>query len=65
MVGGTMAAGFGAGAISPVVFGAALDLAGGGAISGNPFAWGVAWTTLGLGAMLGPLATWKLQRAAR
>ncbi len=54
--------GFGAGAISPVVFGSVLDLAGGGSI---PFAWGVAWTTLGLGAMFGPLATWKLHRATK
>ena len=55
--------GFGAGVVSPVVFGAALDWAGGGRGTADPFAWGVAWTTLGLGAMLGPLATWKLQRA--
>jgi len=62
--------GFGAGVVSPVVFGAALDWAGGGRLapgeagvgSVNAFAWGVAWTTLGLGAMLGPLATWKLHR---
>jgi len=54
--------GFGAGAISPVVFGSVLDLAGGGSI---PFAWGVAWTTLGLGAMFGPLHTWKLHRATK
>ncbi len=56
--------GFGAGVASPVVFGAALDWAGGGRGSTNALAWGVAWTTLGLGAMLGPLATWKLQRAS-
>jgi MFS family permease len=54
--------GFGAGVVSPVVFGWALDLAGGGKGSGNAFAWGIAWSTLGLGAMLGPLATWKLHR---
>lgn len=54
--------GFGAGVVSPVVFGMALDWAGGGRGSTNAFAWGVAWTTLGLGAMLGPLATWRLQR---
>ena len=51
------AIGFGAGVVSPVVFGWALDL-----FPGTPFGWGVAWTTLGLGAMLGPLATWKLHR---
>ena len=54
--------GFGAGVISPFVFGWALDLAGGGKSSTDAFAWGIAWTTLGLGAILGPLATWKLQK---
>ena len=61
--------GFGAGVVSPFVFGWALDLASGGlAASGDPrystdaFAWGVAWATLGLGALLGPVATWKLHR---
>ena len=52
------AIGFGAGVVSPVVFGAALDL-----FAGEPYAWGVAWTTLGLGGLLGPLATWKLHRS--
>ena len=56
--------GFGTGVVSPVVFGWALDLAGGGE-SGDPLAWGVAWSTLGLGAALGPLATWKLQKSLR
>ncbi len=54
--------GFGAGVVSPVVFGAALDMAGGGRGPGDPFAWGVAWSTLALGAVLGPLATLKLHR---
>ncbi len=49
--------GFGAGVVSPFVFGWALDL-----FSREPHAWGVAWVTLGLGAMLGPVATWKLHR---
>jgi MFS family permease len=53
--------GFGAGVVSPVVFGWALDLAGGRS-SGEVFAWGIAWSTLGLGAVLGPLATWRLRR---
>jgi MFS family permease len=53
--------GFGAGVVSPFVFGWALDAAGGGKGSSDPFAWGVAWATLGLGALLGPVATWKLQ----
>jgi MFS family permease len=57
--------GFGAGVVSPVVFGAALDLAGGGRGSGDAFAWGLAWASLGLGGILGPLATWKLQRENR
>src|SRR5690606_5589605 len=54
--------GFGAGVVSPVVFGWALDAAGGGRDSADAFAWGIAWTTLGLGAMLGPVATWTLHR---
>lgn len=55
--------GFGAGVVSPVVFGWALDVAGGGKTSTDAFAWGIAWMTLGIGGLLGPLATWKLQRA--
>ena len=54
--------GFGAGVVSPFVFGWALDLAGGGKTSADSFAWGIAWATLGLGALLGPVATWKLHR---
>jgi MFS family permease len=57
--------GFGAGVISPVVFGWALDMAGGGRTAGDGYAWGVAWMTLGLGGLLGPVATWKLQRELR
>jgi MFS family permease len=48
--------GFGAGVVSPVVFGWALDL------SGEPYAWGIAWATLGLGGILGPVATWRLRK---
>jgi MFS family permease len=55
--------GFGAGVISPFVFGWALDFAGGGKTSSDAFAWGLAWMTLGVGAMFGPIATWKLQKA--
>jgi MFS family permease len=51
------AIGFGAGVVSPVVFGWALDV-----FAGTGAAWGFAWTTLGLGAALGPLATWRLRR---
>ncbi len=54
--------GFGAGVVSPVVFGWALDLAGGARGSTDALAWGIAWASLGLGAMWGPLATWKLRR---
>lgn len=54
--------GFGAGVVSPFVFGWALDLAGGGKASTDSFAWGIAWCTLGLGALLGPVATWKLRK---
>ena len=44
--------GFGAGVVSPVVFGAALDA----------YSWGAAWMILGLGALLGPVATLRLAR---
>jgi MFS family permease len=54
--------GFGAGVVSPVVFGWALDAGGGGRASGDALAWGLAWSTLGLGALLGPLATWRLRK---
>src|SRR5687768_14093251 len=54
--------GFGAGVVSPFVFGWALDLAGGGRASTSAFAWGIAWTTLGIGGLLGPVATWRLMR---
>lgn len=54
--------GFGAGVVSPVAFGWALDAAGGGKSSADPFAWGIAWSVLGAGALLGPLATLKLHR---
>ena len=54
--------GFGAGVVSPFVFGWALDTAGGSRSSTDALAWGIAWSTLGLGALLGPVATWKLRR---
>ena len=47
--------GFGAGVVSPFVFGWALDA------SGN--SWGIAWATLGLGAVLGPVCTYRLSKA--
>jgi MFS family permease len=43
--------GFGAGFVSPLVFGAALDLAGG---NRSIVAWGIAFATLGSGALLAP-----------
>ena len=46
--------GFGAGVISPVVLGWALDASGRN--------WGIAWATLGLGALLGPICTLRLKR---
>lgn len=59
------AIGFGMGVVSPVVFGWTLDIAGGSRTVGDAHAWGLAWMTLGLGGLLGPVATWKLQRALR
>ncbi len=56
--------GFGAGVVSPVVFGWALDFFGG-KTSAEPLGWGIAWVTLGLGGLLGPVATWKLQRSSK
>ena len=56
--------GFGAGVVSPVVFGWALDAAGGGRLSTSAFAWGIAWSTLGLGALLGPVATWRMRKSS-
>jgi MFS family permease len=44
--------GFGAGFVSPLVFGAALDLAGG---NRSLLAWGIAFATLGAGAIAAPL----------
>jgi MFS family permease len=43
--------GFGAGFVSPLAFGAALDLAGG---NQSIVAWGVAFATLGVGGLLAP-----------
>lgn len=51
--------GFGAGFVSPLVFGAVLDLAGG---NENALAWGSAFLTLGAGAVVAP---WILGFARR
>jgi MFS family permease len=53
--------GFGAGVISPWVFGLALDWARGEPLRSEAMAWGLAWTVLGVGALLGPLMTLKLR----
>jgi MFS family permease len=53
--------GFGAGAVSPWVFGVVLDICR--AHDASPaMTWGLAWSALGLGALLGPFLTWKLRR---
>jgi MFS family permease len=57
--------GFAAGAISPVVFGAALDL---GRVQFGPDsggAWVLAWSTGGLGALLGPPMILRFERLVR
>jgi MFS family permease len=52
--------GFGAGAISPWVFGLVLDWGRAGALPDH-VVWGMAWTTLGIGGLLGPVAIWRLR----
>ncbi len=54
--------GFGAGVISPWVFGLTIDWARGEPLRSESMAWGLAWTSLGIGAVLGPLMTLKLRR---
>jgi MFS family permease len=54
--------GFGAGIISPWVFGLVFDWARGEPLRSDAMAWGLAWTSLGVGALLGPLMTLKLRR---
>jgi MFS family permease len=54
--------GFGAGVISPWVFGLVIDWARGEPLRSESMAWGLAWTSLGVGAVLGPLMTLKLRR---
>ena len=55
-------AGFGAGAISPAVFGLVLDWSQGGITGTSALAWGLAFASLGLGALPGPLAILWLRR---
>ncbi|MCE5334580.1 MAG: MFS transporter [Desulfobacteraceae bacterium] len=54
--------GFGAGAISPWIFGFVLDVVRDGTPSAERLAWGLAWTSLGIGALLGPLMTLRLRK---
>lgn len=54
--------GFGAGAVSPWLFGLMLDWTHGSLQQSEIVAWGLAWSILGLGAAAGPVATWKLRR---
>lgn len=54
--------GFGAGAISPWVFGLVLDWGRAGGSLPDHVVWGLAWSTLGLGGLLGPVAVWRLRR---
>lgn len=52
--------GFGAGAISPWVFGLVLDWTR--AAESSPlWMWGLAWSSIAAGALLGPLAIWRLR----
>jgi MFS family permease len=54
--------GFGAGAISPVVFGAALDFGRGYFSVTSPHAWVLAWSSAGVGALLGPVMILRFDR---
>jgi MFS family permease len=54
--------GFGAGALSPWVFGLVLDWGRGGAEAAGPFAFGMAFSALGLGGLLCPLLMLWLRR---
>ena len=56
--------GFGAGAISPWVFGAVLDW-GQAQLALPGSAWGWAWSSVGLGALLGPLMILQFHRLTR
>ena len=57
--------GFGAGAVSPWVFGLALDWGQARFGVGSTHGWVAAWTTVGLGALLGPLMIARFARLAR
>jgi MFS family permease len=51
--------GFGTGLVAPLVFGLALDLAGG---NQSALAWGIAFVTLGIGAVVAPALLGFLRR---
>jgi MFS family permease len=53
--------GFGAGIVSPWVFGAVVDAARAAQLSENAV-WGLAWGVLAVGALPGPLVAWSLRR---
>ena len=52
-------AGFGGGMIGPIVFGAALDAAGG---ASRPLAWVVGYASIGLGCLAAPLVASRMGR---
>ena len=54
--------GFGAGVVSPWVFGLVFDLAHRLPASSDKFGWGLAWTSLALGALPTPFMIWWLRR---
>ncbi len=54
--------GFGAGVISPWVFGLVMDMARGVPFSSERLGWGLAWMSLGLGALPSPFMSWWLRR---
>jgi MFS family permease len=49
--------GFGAGIMSPWVFGLVMDWVRGEPLNSETMAWGLAWTALGVGAAIGPVMT--------
>lgn len=57
--------GFGAGALSPWVFGLALDWGQARFGTGSTPAWALAWSSVGLGALLGPLMIRRFARLQR
>ncbi|MNV61980.1 hypothetical protein D3C71_1545070 [compost metagenome] len=56
--------GFGAGAVSPWVFGVVLDW-GQAQLALPGSAWGWAWSSVGMGALLGPLMILQFHRLTR